>query len=103
LRLRLRRGVRAQWHAPGDASPSRFGQGAVRTGAGPRRRGEDQERERVDLGHMSVTTLTGAIVFTDIVGFTQLTDEHGDDLALTLLERQEVIVRAALPDSARVV
>ena len=27
------------------------------------------------------TTLTGTIVFTDIVGFTQLTDEHGDDLA----------------------
>jgi adenylate cyclase len=50
-----------------------------------------------------VTTLSGAIVFTDIVGFTQLTDEHGDDLALTLLERQEEIVRAALPASARVV
>jgi adenylate cyclase len=52
---------------------------------------------------MSVTTLSGAIVFTDIVGFTQLTDEHGDDLAITLLERQEEIVRAALPASARVV
>ena len=49
------------------------------------------------------TTLTGTIVFTDIVGFTQLTDEHGDDLALTLLERQELLVRRTLPDSARVV
>ena len=49
------------------------------------------------------TTLTGTIVFTDIVGFTQLTDEHGDDVALTLLERQEVLVRRTLPDSARVV
>jgi len=50
-----------------------------------------------------VRTASGTIVFTDIVGFTQLTDEHGDDLALSLLERQEQIVRAALPDTARVV
>jgi adenylate cyclase len=49
------------------------------------------------------TNATGAIVFSDIVGFTQLTDEHGDDLALALLERQEQMVRAALPDGARVV
>ena len=52
---------------------------------------------------MPVTTVTGTIVFTDIVGFTQLTDEHGDDLALTMLERQELLVRRALPDTARVV
>jgi adenylate cyclase len=52
---------------------------------------------------MPVTTLTGTIVFTDIVGFTQLTDEHGDDLALTLLERQEQLVRRSLPENARVV
>jgi adenylate cyclase len=45
----------------------------------------------------------GAIVFTDIVGFTELTDEHGDDVALALLERQEELVRAALPDCSRVV
>jgi adenylate cyclase len=45
----------------------------------------------------------GAIVFTDIVGFTKLTDHHGDDVALELLERQERLVRAALPPSARVV
>ncbi|HEX5096769.1 MAG TPA: adenylate/guanylate cyclase domain-containing protein [Acidimicrobiia bacterium] len=45
----------------------------------------------------------GAIVFTDIVGFTELTDEHGDDVAIALLERQEVLVRAALPDCSRVV
>jgi class 3 adenylate cyclase len=45
----------------------------------------------------------GAIVFTDIVGFTMLTDHHGDDVALALLERQERLVRAALPASARVV
>jgi adenylate cyclase len=45
----------------------------------------------------------GAIVFTDIVGFTALTDLHGDDVALALLERQEHMVRAALPAAARVV
>jgi adenylate cyclase len=45
----------------------------------------------------------GAIVFTDIVGFTALTDTHGDDVALALLERQERMVRAALPPTARVV
>jgi adenylate cyclase len=49
------------------------------------------------------TTLTGTIVFTDIVGFTQLIDEHGDDLAMSLLERQEQLVLRTLPDSARVV
>ncbi|HET9728915.1 MAG TPA: adenylate/guanylate cyclase domain-containing protein, partial [Acidimicrobiia bacterium] len=48
-------------------------------------------------------TTTGVIVFTDIVGFTQLTDEHGDDLALALLERQEKVVRSGLPECGRVV
>ena len=52
---------------------------------------------------MPVATVTGTIVFTDIVGFTQLTDEHGDDLALTMLERQEEIVRRELPDTGRIV
>lgn len=51
---------------------------------------------------MQVTATTGAIVFTDIVGFTQLTDEHGDDLALTLLERQEQVVLNALAECGRV-
>jgi adenylate cyclase len=52
---------------------------------------------------MPVTTVSGTIVFTDIVGFTQLTDEQGDDVALTLLERQEELVRRALPLGGRVV
>ena len=52
---------------------------------------------------MPVTTMSGTIVFTDIVGFTQLTDEHGDDVALTMLERQEQLVRRSLPATARVV
>lgn len=45
----------------------------------------------------------GAIVFTDIVGFTQLTDTQGDDDALALLERQDELVRSLLPVGARVV
>ena len=45
----------------------------------------------------------GAIVFTDIVGFTMLTDKGGDDVAVGLLERQEKIVRGALPRCSRVV
>lgn len=48
-------------------------------------------------------TPAGAVVFTDIVGFTEFTAEHGDDEALALLDRQEKMVRAALPDDARVV
>jgi len=53
---------------------------------------------------VSVTAaVPGAIVFTDIVGFTELTDAHGDDLALEVLERQEQLVQGALAPSGRVV
>lgn len=54
---------------------------------------------------MRVTTAvdTGFVVFTDLVGFTQLTAERGDEFALALLERQDQIVRDALTDGARVV
>ena len=45
----------------------------------------------------------GAVVFTDIVGFTEFTAEHGDGEALALLDRQDKVVRGALPDDARVV
>ena len=45
----------------------------------------------------------GTVVFTDIVGFTEFTAEHGDQQALALLERQERVVRDALPADARVV
>jgi len=48
-------------------------------------------------------TPAGAVVFTDIVGFTEFTAHHGDDEALALLDRQEKVVRATLPDAARVV
>jgi adenylate cyclase len=46
---------------------------------------------------------SGAVVFTDIVGFTEFTAEHGDTEALALLDRQERVVRDTLPGDARVV
>ena len=50
-----------------------------------------------------VLTRTGAIAFSDIVGFTELTSDHGDDLALALIEQHELLVTNALPSAARVV
>jgi adenylate cyclase len=48
-------------------------------------------------------TLSGAIAFCDIVGFTELTADHGDELALALVEHHESMTRALLPDGARIV
>ena len=45
----------------------------------------------------------GAIVFTDIVGFTEFTALEGDEQALALLDTQERLVNDALPSGARVV
>lgn len=52
---------------------------------------------------MSVAVQAGAIVFTDFVGFTQFTEERGDEVALALLEQQDVIVQKVLPPGGRVV
>ena len=51
----------------------------------------------------AVQSVTGATVFTDIVGFTELTALRGDDEALRLLAVQEEMVRQELPPAARVV
>lgn len=48
-------------------------------------------------------TVTGATMFTDIVGFTEYTALRGDEEALLLLALQEEIVREELPEGARVV
>ncbi|MBE7520333.1 MAG: adenylate/guanylate cyclase domain-containing protein [Thermoflexaceae bacterium] len=48
-------------------------------------------------------TVTGATMFTDIVGFTEYTALRGDDEALRLLALEEGIVREELPAGARVV
>lgn len=52
---------------------------------------------------VSVQTMQGAVVFTDLVGFTEFTAVRGDLQALELLARQETLVREALPDGARLV
>ena len=50
-----------------------------------------------------MSAVEGAIAFTDLVGFTEFTATRGDGDALAVLGAQDVIVRAALPDDARVV
>ncbi|MCC7366196.1 MAG: adenylate/guanylate cyclase domain-containing protein [Dehalococcoidia bacterium] len=51
----------------------------------------------------ALDVLTGAVVFTDIVGFTEYTALRGDAEALELLALQERIVTTALPQGARIV
>jgi len=45
----------------------------------------------------------GAVVFTDIVDFTEYTALRGDEEAVALLTLQETLVQQALPASARIV
>ena len=52
---------------------------------------------------ISTDVVTGAIVFTDLVGFTEFTALSGDDAALELLATQSRLVDDALPPDARVV
>jgi adenylate cyclase len=47
--------------------------------------------------------VTGAVVFTDIVGFTEYTAIQGDKEALAILARQESTVRASLPRGSRLI
>lgn len=48
-------------------------------------------------------TISGAVVFTDIVSFTEFTAIEGDEAANALLTAQEQIVNAVLPSEARLV
>lgn len=52
---------------------------------------------------MSRTPHAGCVVFTDLVGFTELTADLGDDYAISVLDRQSEIVRMVMPDSGRIV
>ena len=52
---------------------------------------------------MTSAVVTGAIAFSDIVGFTELTSDHGDDLALAMVERHESLVSSAIGDHGRIV
>lgn len=51
----------------------------------------------------SIETVTGTVVFTDLVGFTAFTEEAGDAEALAVLTAQERLVDDLLPPGARVV
>lgn len=51
----------------------------------------------------SSQVVSGTVVFTDIVGFTEYTALRGDDEALALLSTQERLVRETLPPDARIV
>src|SRR3970040_53462 len=50
-----------------------------------------------------VQTVSGAIVFTDIAGFTEFTALRGDEAALTLLALQERLVRQVMGERGRIV
>jgi adenylate cyclase len=51
----------------------------------------------------ALETVTGTVLFTDIVGFTAFTEEAGDEQALGVLSAQEALVSELLPAGARVV
>jgi adenylate cyclase len=50
-----------------------------------------------------MASVTGAVVFTDLVGFTEYTAASGDDAAVQLLAWQDDIVTRLLPSDARIV
>ncbi len=50
-----------------------------------------------------MSVATGAVVFTDLVGFTEYTAASGDEAAVRLLATQDRIVRGLLPPDARIV
>ena len=55
------------------------------------------------IGVPSPGTATGAIAFSDIVGFTEMTADHGDDLAIALVDRHESLVLGAIGQNGRIV
>jgi adenylate cyclase len=55
------------------------------------------------MSAVATNVVHGAVVFTDIVGFTAFTAERGDDEALGLLAEQERVVTDVLPEGARLV
>jgi adenylate cyclase len=50
-----------------------------------------------------MASVTGAIIFTDLVGFTEFTATSGDEAAVHLLGLQDHIVTELLPTEARIV
>jgi adenylate cyclase len=58
----------------------------------------DLEEDRLDLGRLRV-----AIAFADLAGYTRLTEEQGDEEAVSTVERFIEAVEHTLPEDARVI
>jgi adenylate cyclase len=58
----------------------------------------DLDGGRLDLGRLRV-----AIAFADLAGYTRLTEEVGDEEAVSAVERFVENVEASLPDDARII
>jgi adenylate cyclase len=58
----------------------------------------DLDNEQLDLGRLRV-----AIAFADLAGYTRLTEELGDEEAVSTVERFVEQVELSLPDEARVI
>ena len=58
----------------------------------------DFDGDELDLGRLRV-----AIAFADLAGYTRLTEEQGDEQAVTTVERFLEAVEHSLPDDARVI
>lgn len=59
---------------------------------------ESDPTEASELGRVRV-----AIAFADLTGYTQLTEQQGDEQAAEIVERFADLVKMTLPDAARVV
>lgn len=51
----------------------------------------------------SAGAVAGTVVFTDLAGFTEFTDERGDEAALRLLNMQDRLVSEAINGKGRIV
>lgn len=49
---------------------------------------------------MTSSTVVGAVVFSDLVGFTEFNGVHGDDVAVRVLDQHRALMDAALTDAA---
>jgi adenylate cyclase len=59
---------------------------------------DDLEGSPLDLGRVRV-----AIAFADLTGYTRLTEEEGEEEAVSAVERFTELIEVTLPDDARVV
>ena len=62
-----------------------------------------QDGERTMGAEQAEDLASGALVFTDLAGFTAFTAEQGDSAALRLVDQFEELTRSVLPTGARVV